>query len=474
MLFSEYYKIPDAKSKTWFDPIMDFDTRLFVDPFLIYKSQDRLFKKAHKKVVDFFQQAFNLSALCINEEDSRYIKLLNMLCFPEVDELCLGYTSSGTKGFGSGKVFAKKIAEAISLSISLGIANPNHFEAIGLFQEGMGCDRISDAVSGLLIDDFIEYTQSECLSYPNITMEEVQIRSYDHNYMRWCKKIVFLPRNPFKDRPVILIPKSFLNTLPTINPGDLIDYLWYNLGETLRNDFNYDIKGKLRKNHILQIAKYHPDIIKQYLKDIENKKPSSYDLKKDSLGIYNWDSAAREFTKNHLLALTIPKSTTTFSKAIKDMIDKFKLFTESNSGYRLLWDDKYITPRDENAVQLLFLGIVREYCHAWNIDISKEVNLGRGPVDFKFSSGYEDRALIEVKLAKNAKFWNGLEKQLPDYMKAEEIETGFFVVICYTDKDLKKVSDIQAITSRVQLQLGFQITTIIIDATPNKPSASKL
>ena len=40
-----------------------------------------------------------------------------------------------------------------------------------------------------------------------------------------------------------------------------------------------------------------------------------------------------------------------------------------------------------------------------------------GPVDFKFSTGYSKRVLLEVKLAHNTKLWNGLQRQLPRYTK---------------------------------------------------------
>ncbi len=82
--------------------------------------------------------------------------------------------------------------------------------------------------------------------------------------------------------------------------------------------------------------------------------------------------------------------------------------------------------------------IVRSYCKVNNTDISREPNIGRGPVDFKFSKGYEDRVLLEVKLARNGKFWNGVTEQLPQYLKSEEVDKGVFMVIVYTDKEIEK------------------------------------
>jgi DNA-binding sugar fermentation-stimulating protein len=62
----------------------------------------------------------------------------------------------------------------------------------------------------------------------------------------------------------------------------------------------------------------------------------------------------------------------------------------------LLWNENE-TPKSEEAAQLLFHGIVKHYCTANNVEVSPEVNIGRGPVDFKISSGHKFRTLVEVK-----------------------------------------------------------------------------
>ena len=61
-------------------------------------------------------------------------------------------------------------------------------------------------------------------------------------------------------------------------------------------------------------------------------------------------------------------------------------------------------PRSEENVQLLFKGILDEHCRANNIDFTHDVNQGMGPVDFRFSSEYSNRVLLEAKLAKNTRF----------------------------------------------------------------------
>jgi len=79
------------------------------------------------------------------------------------------------------------------------------------------------------------------------------------------------------------------------------------------------------------------------------------------------------------------------------VIEQFKRSVEEQGGWRLLWNDGNVNEKPEEAAQLLFKGIAQSYCHANDIVIDREPNLGRGPVDFKFSNGYQRRALLEVK-----------------------------------------------------------------------------
>jgi len=102
------------------------------------------------------------------------------------------------------------------------------------------------------------------------------------------------------------------------------------------------------------------------------------------------------------------------------------------------------------------------------------VNIGRGPVDFKVSIGYVLRALIELKLAKNTKFWNGLNKQLLKYLEAEGINIGYFIVVIYNETDVKRLKNIHKITSALGKQVNYKLKTIIVDASNEKLSASKL
>ena len=163
-----------------------------------------------------------------------------------------------------------------------------------------------------------------------------------------------------------------------------------------------------------------------------------------------------------------------FFAQIHNFVEYFKNFIELNTGYKLLWDDTKTIPRSEEHVQILFKGILDQHCIANNIDFTREVNQGMGPVDFRFSCGYRNRVLLEIKLAQNTRFWNGLKKQLPQYMKVDSCQYGIFLVVVYTDNDMDRIKDIERIRAETECEHGVQLKVVIVDARPDtKKSASK-
>lgn len=157
--------------------------------------------------------------------------------------------------------------------------------------------------------------------------------------------------------------------------------------------------------------------------------------------------------------------------AVKVILNHYKRAIEDRRGYTLLWNGG--RPKNENAAQALFELTVRGWCESLGLDLQAEVNLGRGPVDFRLSSGPHLKAVIEMKLAKHRKWWHGLSQQLPTYMRVDDVRAGYFVTIAFSDADLRKLERIETVIDSVRDRVGYEITTVVVDARRNKPSASK-
>ena len=473
MRFSEVFGISRQEADDWFDPILSVDVRLFIDPFLLYAQAQGPFDGSHDEVIAFFDDVFHLVASTNGRSCTpEYRRAVDLLRLPEVGELCLGYTLKGTRGSGSGIVLAKLMAGGMWAAILGGLEKISHFEEIAIFQEGIGADRISDIAAGLLRHRLATYTKAVCERHGVHTSPVRYPRGvYDGMTKRWLPLDACLPTNPYTKRPVLLVPSLYLKPLPTINADAFWNYCFSNENETLRHQFGDDITANVNKPTIVELARLHAELCEDYVSRVEQRPAQAYDLEHDGKLAVRWYDAARDYCGSNPRELQVD-SIETFGLVIEQMVQAYRHFVEENSGWRLLWNDNH-TPRSEDAAQNLFLGIVKHYCHANDIDISREADIGRGPVDFKVSHGYNYRSLLELKLAKNTKFWAGHSKQLPTYQKAEGTRSGYFLVIVYSDTDANRVADIQAKTAELNRSLDYVITSVIVDARPKK-SASKL
>ncbi|MBS4194310.1 hypothetical protein [Lederbergia citri] len=475
MLFSELYSVDNPESEEWFDPILHQDTKLFIDPFLIFKTNHPLFSDVYDEMMEFINDVFNLIAKSGgNKRDINYKKAVSMLRFHEVNELCLGY-STNRNGAGPGPKWSETIASNISRCIDYSIFELDHMEEIGLFSIGIGPDSISDITANIMKDKLVVYTQKICKTH-DIPMKETILKnaSFNKKFRQWETEKVLLPVNPYKDRStgILLVPEIFLRELPTINKDDFLSSIMEN--SILRSDLNFEIDQNLKKEDIAKIALENYKIVKEYTRKVESRNGTPYDLIKDPKMLYKWYIIAQSITNSNPISIKDPTSKEEFLELVFKMAETFKNYVENKSGYKLLWDEKFTKGKSEESVQLLFNGIVEQYCVANGIDLTREVNQGRGPVDFRFSSGYQNRVLLEIKLARNSKFWHGLEAQLPKYLEIDKLKEGIFLVVIYNENDQKRVKDINSRVSRVNREQNLKIKTIIVDATPQKPSASNL
>jgi hypothetical protein len=471
MLFSENFNI-NANDGDWFNTILDADTQLFVDPFLLFRESSSEWSGTHSKIIAHFNRVFSVIAENTNPVSLSYRKALHLLTFREPHELCLGYTSSGSRGAGGGIGYAASIASAIVDAIGRGLIHPEHFEELGVLNEGIGSDRISDITCTIIKSDLISYTQKICREH-NIPMspQRLYATGIDEQRLRWTEEEVELPTNPYKAGPLLLIPRRFLRELPTLNADD-----WWNFheNEMLRTDMNYEVMGRVDKKTIIEAARKNVASVRGWTVERETVPSDSYDFANDPQGVHKWDETTRMFADTYPITLPPASDSQTFFAVIDNVIAQFKLFVEDQGGWSLLWARSQ-KDKPEQAAQLLFRGIAQSYCRANNISLDAEVNLGRGPVDFKFSNGYVKRAHLEVKKLHNGRFWNGLEEQLPSYMKSDEVRDGWFLAVRYKDGDAadKRVREIAPRIEAVAKQRDVNLRYAVVDARP-KESASKL
>jgi len=474
MLFSEAFNIERTGEDDWFDIIVDTDTRLWVDPFMIYREEEGFWAESHDNVIKHFEACFELLIEGrMSQVSLQYFKAVRLLTFKEPREFCLGYTEKGTDGAGGGRGYARLIARAMIQAINRGLSDLNHFEELGILEKGIGPDRIGDITCNILKYKFIEYTKS-VVERHNIPTKQFRVLNakYDSRTKRWESELHRLPENPSNGLPILLTPERFIRDIPFLNPEAWFDDYQ---AEELRNDMNYDVLKNVDKATIVKTARTHAQNVRDWTEGMEqHADPKPYDLEADPEGVYQWHQAAKNFVAANPSKLKEPTDNGEFIEFIQIIIANFRNFIEQQTGWSLLWNDDE-TEKNEEAAQLVFYGIARAYCSQNNINLDREVWMGRGPVDFKFSKGYVMRALLEVKKLHNGDFWHGIETQVPIYLQGDDCEQAWYVGIKYRPKGetIKRAARMSKVIADLQQNTGKVVRYEQVSALRKPPSASK-
>jgi hypothetical protein len=153
----------------------------------------------------------------------------------------------------------------------------------------------------------------------------------------------------------------------------------------------------------------------------------------------------------------------TYQEARK-RIGFLKDIIEHKGGHRVFYVKGKPIQR-ETDVHILY----RLTWFATSSDVSREVNDGRGPADFKISRGAKDKTIVEFKLASNSQLEKNLANQTKVYQRASDAKRSVRVIVYFSKQEHDRVI---AILKRLKLDKDDSI--VLIDARPdNKPSGSK-
>ncbi|WP_298845970.1 hypothetical protein [uncultured Ruegeria sp.] len=416
-----------------FDPTLDVDARLFIDPFLLPHSQHKEFSDcAFTKYEEHFTGIYSLITHSRTEGDKAWKAALKKFQFSEAKGMsgtCLGYSKTSTKGHAFGPIKAAQSLRWAKQVIELGVKDPEMFSALSLFEEGIGADLISDMIAAIAIECILKFNErviSEISKETPIPLQEFTLRGHK----------AMLPQNPFSNQPepVILLADDILKNLPILDdPKNIPKVVEGN--ENLRDRVNEHIgevfatKTKKDKEHIKDRAMESSAAFQTFLDMLKLLEQSNYNVYQDPEGLLAWRDIAASTTAINKLHLVVDNSLPRLerlNKVVLSIIEKFTALVEDNRLYRVFYhEDK---PRKESFAQLLFYAIASSYCDAADVGLTAEADAGVGPVDFKFSDG-ADSVLVEVKLSTNSSTVKGFTNQLEAYNKAERSGYGHYLVI---------------------------------------------
>ena len=405
------------------DGCLDTDVAVFIDPAMVAKSVCPELKGARGALTKHFNEVILLLENSKTSGDKMWRTAEEKLTFPELRQLCIGYGRGGTAGSGIGSIFAKQLIESAAEIMAAGVKEPEIFELAGLFEEGIGADRISDMTGGLLADRIAAFTvrMAAKLKIPcKTTYKTASGNSYK------------VPFNQYGNKALLLLPLDVLRDLPVaLDAGDIENVCREN--DAIRSHFNSLLGSEwkmreIRKRELKEQLLENPEALKKLVALYRKKNPATYDFASDPASLIHW-AWVQELTSASPLALTKPKRWThdTVHGVVLKICHHFADILQNNGINKLLFVGT--RPRPESYAQKLFFCVAAAYCGLNDLDLSPESNAGRGPVDFKVSAGASAKTLVEMKLSKNSKLVAGFTKQLPTYAKSEKSGGSIYLVV---------------------------------------------
>lgn len=406
-----------------FDPILNVDTKLFIDPLLIQYSKVKIINtNAKAQYLKHFENIIKLLSKSKKENDIAWQAAERLIDIKEAQGSCLGYGTGTTRGKNLQKDIVKKLLKTAKEIVDIGIDDPELFTLLPLIQDGIGPDFISDYITSIIEPQLLDFTQiiAEKL--------ELSLTTYDHRIGR-VKCLI----NPTNRLPVLLLPSDILCKLPTVSDWSGIKEA-AEFNEKLRNKVNNFIteiwakKAKRDKVKLKAELIQDKDTFKDLLSIVNNIKPNAYDIIKDESRLLIWHEWLKKAGSDFPLEFeNIYISMDGLKRVVLTIINQFQFLIEHRGLNKLLWNNGAKLP--EKVSQMLFYAVAYSYCRSNNIDINPEIDTGTGLIDFKFSQGFNKKIIVELKLSSNQNIVTGYTKQLEIYKKSEETICGYYIVI---------------------------------------------
>jgi hypothetical protein len=279
VLLNEVFGLPFRQSEVDFViPDLAEDLRVYVDPFLFYKSQNGSFQAVHATIREFFDTA--LAKVRGGEKDTAR----RMISFPEVKETMLGLSNGSHSGRGMGKMRDEIIYNEIVSNPDILKRGIRHLAEMQLLIEGIGFDMISDMCTNIAKPFFVSYTHEQAAIHripveSGVCLEHV----FDWDELDWDDTIVDLPVNPVTGRPILLVPKAVVRRFSEIDYKDFWNTVYRYILREIEVQKSIQAIGREPKVTWKQInEKYHfckktvvtvlhqqPDLKQEYVRKVE-------------------------------------------------------------------------------------------------------------------------------------------------------------------------------------------------------------
>ena len=160
--FSDFFEVDPVVLEGYgaFNVSLINDLPLFIDPFLLFDSEDKRYRDLHESIINYVK--FLRDASAVDQPMARGL-MDHWFRFPEVKQNWLGFSRNGNAGSGLGNQFATALQRNLHVVFkdfgAETITKGSHLEKLCLLGNGVGRDHLSDFTTNLIKKFLLEYTQ---------------------------------------------------------------------------------------------------------------------------------------------------------------------------------------------------------------------------------------------------------------------------------------------------------------------------
>ncbi|MBR8832108.1 MAG: hypothetical protein N5P05_004435 (plasmid) [Chroococcopsis gigantea SAG 12.99] len=442
-----------------FNGFIDIDSEFYVDPRLLLKTSAPELKFSHEKLMSYFNDALKAAYRFVESPNVKKIKIIESgLHFSEIPLAGLGYSQNHTGGKGIGNVLAKQLCTTLIEIVSKGVLDPAIFELMGVFEPGMGADRISDMIIHILLSDIAQFSSRVAKSLNLPTSGRTEIASYSFKD---------LPR--YSNRGILFVPEDILTKLPVAYSLDRMDSILFG-NEALRRDFNNMIqeswrhsptwkKYQKKKSLIKEFLMKNPELIGKVISQYENQRAYPYNFATDPKDEFTWHSNARQYATRFPL----------FLKDVQEDISKVDMANIIAAHFQKmvkegLWAEfhqgRALEPKPEKIGQLILLELLELYAEGSNLSIRYDTDRKTIDIHRRGPSGQVSLWIeITLKFTSTRGICSDYQKFL-DRMKtlSPSYYCPYFLIV--TSRGLDNLEEIKKLNSNHNKNNNFKLFLI--------------
>jgi hypothetical protein len=161
LFFSKHFGLPALwlEGRNLLDPILNADTKLFIDPLLLRQSKEKL---ASEQALGLLRKRFDdiikLLMASRRSGDPASLAAAGLLDLSERRETCLGFGGSSVAGSSRPDDLKMRILRTTREIVEIGVNDPKLISLMGFLEDDVGPDTISDLATNAIFPALGELT----------------------------------------------------------------------------------------------------------------------------------------------------------------------------------------------------------------------------------------------------------------------------------------------------------------------------